>query len=64
MSKKHYILIAEAIHRAFRQCQTDGERIIVTGAAKEIAKSLELNNPTFQYARFLRACGVLKEGDL
>lgn len=62
MTRKHYVILAEAIHRAFRQCQADGERIMVTGVAKEIATALQKDNPAFQYARFMRACGVLVEG--
>lgn len=61
MTRKDYIIIAESVHRAFRQCQADGERIMVTGVAKELAAALQKDNPAFQYGRFLRACGVMAE---
>lgn len=63
MTRKHYVILAEEIHRAFRQCRSDGERIMITGVAKEMAAAIQKDNSAFKYPRFMRACGVLVEGD-
>ena len=60
MTRKDYVILAKAIHTAFRQCQNEGEILMVTAVAKEIASALQADNPAFKYERFLKACGVLE----
>lgn len=59
MSKKHYIAIAEAIRSAVETCEmfetdTSGAEI----AALRIADKCAADNPRFDRAHFLDACGV------
>jgi len=61
MTRKDYVLLAIAIHKVFRECQSDGERLMVTAVAKEIAMACKQDNPAFKYDRFMRACGVLAD---
>jgi hypothetical protein len=60
MTRKDYVILAKAIHTAFRQSQSEGEILMVTAVAKEIASALQEDNPAFKYERFLKACGVLE----
>lgn len=56
MTRKDYVLIAEALKEARRVSQyPDG----ISTAARCIAGALAAANPRFDRARFLRACGVL-----
>ena len=64
MTRKDYELLAAAIVRATGAAKTQEEYILrcsaVSGiqqAAEAIAKELHADNPRFDHARFLRACG-------
>ena len=61
MSRKHYVILAKAIHTALKQCQSEGELLMVTAVAKEIASALHADNPAFKHERFMRACGVIAD---
>jgi predicted secreted Zn-dependent protease len=55
MSRKDYGLIAEAI-KARMDCTT--QRAIVRDIANSIADKLQADNPNFDRAKFLKACGL------
>ena len=58
MTRKDYILIAAALKAAHNSPATvDGHRCIYL-AAERIADALASDNPRFDIARFLKACGV------
>jgi hypothetical protein len=58
MTRKDYELIAEVIKTA-RKVET-GEAVLVSveHLANTLATELEIENPRFNRARFLSACGV------
>jgi hypothetical protein len=63
MTRKDYILIAAALKEAKRQIPEGGahatwEYIANATAACVLAHSLASDNPRFDRARFLAACGV------
>lgn len=62
MSKKHYIALAAILNRRINQPDIDNLALCGRVEAKEIAKDiaawLQINSPTFDKARFLKACGV------
>jgi hypothetical protein len=58
MSKKDYILMAAAMVRAARLCETDSQRRGVSRAAAALSEALASDNPRFDRARFLAACEV------
>jgi hypothetical protein len=57
MTRKDYILIAEALKRAWN---TEAESAFpgVQAAARNLAESLARDNPRFDRERFLKAAGV------
>lgn len=64
MTRKDYELIAAAITRATEAANKQEEYILrcsevagIQQAAQAIAKELHADNPRFDHARFLRACG-------
>lgn len=61
MTRKDYILIADALHQArARQFQADRAQGFeaIAHAAEILADVLARDNPRFDQARFLVACGV------
>lgn len=58
MTRKDYVLLADALNAAFQATwsldQRDSHRIICATVAVALAK----DNPRFDRARFLTACGV------
>ena len=57
MTKKDYVAIADAILSARNERETNAAQAI-TNVASYIADKLECDNPRFDRARFLAACGV------
>lgn len=64
MTRKDYELLAAAIKRATDTANKQEEYILqcaevagIQQAAQAIAKELHADNPRFDHARFLRACG-------
>jgi hypothetical protein len=59
MTRKDYVMIAETIKTA-RKVEGDTGTILVSVAhlANTLATELEIDNPRFDRARFLVACGV------
>lgn len=55
MTRKDYILIADAINKAPVDASQDRQRNTV---ARSIADALATDNPRFDRARFLKACGL------
>jgi len=58
MTKKDFELIAAALLRARKFCETDNQRRGTERAALTLADALATTNPKFDRARFLAACGV------
>jgi hypothetical protein len=59
MTRKDYVLISDAIKTA-RKVEGDMGAVLVSVAhlAHTLATELEIDNPRFNRARFLDACGV------
>ena len=61
MTRKDYILIAEAIKRAHDgdvgNLPRDGVRLGAYEVAHYLANALRRDNPRFERARFMSACG-------
>lgn len=72
MTRKDYVLIAEAIKSVLDVVRTEsdnpnlsdrgravlaGERIGIQGAALRLADTLRQDNPRFEWKRFMVACG-------
>ena len=63
LSKKHYEAIAKAI-KAQRGADTmhcnpaEYGELILDRLAEDLGAYMERDNPAFQYARFVKACGV------
>ncbi len=57
MSKKHYIEIAQAI-KASEVPATAETRKSIAELAKRLANVFAADNPRFDRARFIKACGV------
>lgn len=62
MTRKDYQIIANGIHLSLRDPQTgivlpERERAAAALVAQSIATELEHDNPRFDRAKFLRACG-------
>jgi hypothetical protein len=53
MTRKDYVLIARNIEQAYYLDETQRNTI-----AQDLADSLSMDNPRFDRARFLEACGV------
>ena len=58
MTRKDYILIADAIATARKVEQGDTVLVSVAHLANTLAKELEIDNPRFNRETFLTACGV------
>lgn len=61
MTRKDYELIARAIKASMdgaRYRGSDTERNAIREVAKNIAGALQADNPRFDWARFLSACGL------
>lgn len=63
MTRKDYVLIAEALKHARDQIPATGEHVAHellgnSSSARSIANALADDNPRFDRARFLQACGV------
>jgi hypothetical protein len=58
MTRKDYILIAEAIATARKVEQGDTVLVSVAHLANTLATDLEIENPRFNREMFLTACGV------
>jgi len=53
MTRKDYVLIAQTLEQAYYL--DNSQRLTI---AKDFADKLSLDNPRFDYDRFLTACGV------
>lgn len=61
MSKKDYEAIAQAIN-GVRAADTTPERVWAIGSVcNALASVMSANNPSFDRARFLAACGITEE---
>lgn len=61
MTRKDYELLAEAIRLTRSKAEWRGislDQDTLTAAAESMAQLLEYDNPRFDRARFLTACGV------
>ena len=58
MTRKHYQIIGAAMREAIYEAEPGAPREAVEYAAKRLAGSLAQDNPRFDSARFLAACGV------
>ena len=58
MTRKDYIAIAAALVKARQYCETDNQRRGVECTAHCVADVISQDNPRFNRARFLKACGV------
>lgn len=61
MTRKDYELIAKAIKRANENWEGFEEEypaVVIAGISAMLATQLEQDNPRFDRARFLTACGV------
>lgn len=59
MTKKDYELIARAITLATSYCETANQRRGVERATRCISSALAMDNPRFDSARFIAACGII-----
>ena len=64
MTKKHYIRVADAFAASVRQTPDNNDRTAHFTALREIADRLcavfSMENPRFDRARFLAACGLVE----
>ena len=58
MTKKDYVLIARAFVLAAEANDSTGYRLARYDVARILCESLAMDNPKFDRARFLAACGV------
>lgn len=58
MTRKDYILIAEALKEAHAYAIDAARRLGVASAAYHVADALAYDNPRFDRELFLRNCGV------
>lgn len=61
MTRKDYILIAEAIRATRDPYAAHWDKNLFRGCddhAKQLAEALQKDNPRFDTTKFLRACGV------
>jgi hypothetical protein len=58
MTRKDYILIADAIATARKVEQGDTVLVSVAHLANTLATELQIDNPRFNREIFLKACGV------
>lgn len=62
MTRKDYKLIAEVLNRATKNWEEFEEEIpsvVIAGISAMLATQLAQENPRFDRARFLEACGVM-----
>lgn len=57
MTRKHFIKVAAIIAGDYACSANDGERNRVKGIALSLSDMFAQENPLFDRARFLRACG-------
>lgn len=55
MTRKDYVMLAECFAR---ECSEPGKAAQLKGIACAIADALARENPRFDRARFLKACGI------
>jgi len=61
MTRKDYVLIADAIKKAKEFCDASGvSTISLRECASSIAFELKTDNPRFDDVRFLKACEVYR----
>ena len=59
MTRKDYVLIADTLANLMSDFNNGGEdSVSLSLVAEELATALETDNPRFDRARFLTACGV------
>ena len=59
MTRKDYVLIAETLANLMNDFNNGGEdSVSLSLVAQELADALQGDNPRFDRARFLDACGV------
>ena len=58
MSRKHFEAVAATIACQARRCETPGETAAVANIARDLAFVFKSDNPRFDKARFLTACGI------
>jgi hypothetical protein len=59
MTRKDYVLIADTLANLMSDFNNGGEdSVSLSLVAEELATALETDNPRFNRARFLDACGV------
>jgi hypothetical protein len=59
MTRKDYVLIAQTLSDLMADFNNGGEdSVSLSLVAEELATALEADNPRFNRARFLDACGV------
>jgi len=58
MTRKDYIRIADAMLSARNEARGANSRVVLDIAVDNLAWTLEQDNPRFDRARFLTACGV------
>ena len=65
LTRTHYNKIADVLYDAINACREVGDNetvlFIRTRIVEELGDVFELDNPNFDYQRFIRACGVAKE---
>lgn len=58
MTKKHYIAISAELQAALNLAEGEEARKSVARIAEGLANIFSVENPRFEKARFLRACGI------
>ncbi len=58
MNKKHFIALAAAIKEAYTDCTNPEHKQTVAFVAGKVARACADENPRFDDARFLAACGI------
>lgn len=58
MTKKHFEAIAVLLRSQKAQARTSDENVTVCVRAAQLADLFQSENPRFDRARFLKACGV------
>ena len=57
-SKRHYAAIAAILYRNLLACDNDAERYMLGDVRNDMADLFAGDNPRFNRARFLKACGI------
>lgn len=55
MTRKHYTMLARAMHREYAGAQNESERQGMLRVALSVASALHQDNPQFDRDRFMRA---------